>query len=160
MARFEDLLTSAADEDLFENLATHVPLRVDPLTGAASQLGPAGLYQHISESPDRRYLLVHRVQRPFSFRVPYPYFARRAEVWSAAGGLQRVIADLPVSDEVPRQGVPTGPRYVGWEERAPASLVWTEALDGGDPVAQAEHRDRIMRLSAPFAGDREGSFRV
>jgi len=160
MATFQDLLTTAADEDIFESLATTVPLRVDPVTGAAKELGPPGLYHHLAESPDGTYLLVHRLQRPFSFRVPYPYFARRAEVWSAAGGLERVIADLPVSDEVPRQGVPTGPRYVGWEERAPGGLVWTEALDGGDPVAPAEHRDQIMRLSAPFAGDPEVSFSV
>jgi dipeptidyl aminopeptidase/acylaminoacyl peptidase len=160
MATFQDLLSTAADEDVFESLATTVPMRVDPITGAAKELGPPGLYHHFAESPDGAYLLVHRLQRPFSFRVPYPYFARRAEVWSAAGGLERVIADLPVSDEVPRQGVPTGPRYVGWEERAPASLAWTEALDGGDPVAPAEHRDQIMRLSAPFAGDPEVSFSV
>ena len=44
--------------------------------------------------------------------MPYGYFARRAEVWSDEGELVRVIADLPVSDEVPRMGVPTGPRQV------------------------------------------------
>jgi dipeptidyl aminopeptidase/acylaminoacyl peptidase len=160
MATFQDLLRTAADEDIFESLATTVPLRLDPVTGAVKELGPPGLYQHLEESPDGTYLLVHRLQRPFSFRVPYPYFARRAEVWSAAGGLERVIADHPVSDEVPRQGVPTGPRHVSWEERAPASLTWTEALDGGDPMAPAEHRDRIMRLSAPFAADPEVAFSV
>jgi dipeptidyl aminopeptidase/acylaminoacyl peptidase len=160
MATFQDLLRTAADEDLFESLATTAPLRVDPVTGAVKELGPPGLYQHLAESPDGTHLLVHRLQRPFSFRVPYPYFARRAEVWGAAGGVQRVVADLPVSDEVPRQGVPSGPRHVSWEERAPASLVWTEALDGGDPLAPAEHRDRIMRLSAPFAAAPAAAFRV
>jgi dipeptidyl aminopeptidase/acylaminoacyl peptidase len=160
MATFQDLLRTAADEDTFEALATTVPLRADPETGAVKELGPAGLYRGLEESPDGAYLLVHRLQRPFSFRVPYPYFARRTEVWAAAGGLVRVIADLPVSDEVPRQGVPTGPRQVSWEERAPASLAWTEALDGGDPMAAAEHRDQIMRLAAPFADEPEAAFRV
>jgi dipeptidyl aminopeptidase/acylaminoacyl peptidase len=160
MATFQDLLATAADEDTFEALATTVPLRVDPVTGAAARLGPEGLYQYISESPDGAYLLVYRLQRPFSFRVPYPYFARRVEVWSAAGELVRVIADLPVSDEVPRMGVPTGPRQVSWDERAPARLVWTEALDGGDPVKPAEHRDAIMWLAAPFASVPELAFNV
>ena len=109
MATFTDLLRTAADEDVFEALATTVPLRVDPDSGAATELGPPGLYRHISESPDGEHLLVHRLQRPFSYRVPFPYFARRAELWSATGQLERVIADLPVSDEVPRHGVPTGP---------------------------------------------------
>jgi dipeptidyl aminopeptidase/acylaminoacyl peptidase len=160
MATFQDLLSTPADEDIFESLATTVPLRVDPVTGAASQLGPAGLYQAIQESPDGRHLLVHRLQRPFSFRVPYPYFARRAEVWAAGGGLEYLVADLPVSDEVPRQGVPTGPRLVSWADNLPASLVWAEALDGGDPSAAAEHRDQVSWLSAPFSGQPQVAFPV
>jgi dipeptidyl aminopeptidase/acylaminoacyl peptidase len=155
MATFQDLLTGAADEDRFETLATTVPLRVDLATGAAIRLGPPGLYRYVGESPDGEYLLVHRLQRPFSFRVPYGYFARRAEIWTAAGEMVRMVADLPVSDEVPRMGVPTGPRQVAWDERAPARLIWTEALDGGDPVAPAEHRDAVMALAAPFGGEPE-----
>jgi dipeptidyl aminopeptidase/acylaminoacyl peptidase len=150
MATFTDLLRTDADADLFEELATTVPLRVDPDSGAVTELGPPGLYYHLSESPDGEHLLVYRLQRPFSFRVPFPYFARRVEVWTSRGELERVIADLPVSDEVPRQGVPTGPRMVSWEESMPASLVWTEAQDGGDPLVKAEFRDEIYRLPGPF----------
>lgn len=160
MATFQDLLMTAADEDRFEELATTVPLRVDPVTGAAVQLGPEGLYQYVGESPDGEYLLVYRLQRPFSFRVPCSLFARRTEIWSAAGRLVRVVADLPVSDEVPRMGVPTGPRQVSWDERAPARVIWTEALDGGDPVAAAEYRDAIMHLAAPFDRQPELAFKV
>ncbi len=150
MATFTDLLRTQADEDAFEALATTLPVRVDPDTGSTTQLAPPGLYYQLSESPDGTYLLTYRLQRPFSYRVPYPYFARRVEVWAAGGGLERVVADLPVSDEVPRHGVPTGPRMVSWEEALPASLVWTQALDGGDPMAKAEHRDQVYRLQAPF----------
>jgi dipeptidyl aminopeptidase/acylaminoacyl peptidase len=153
MATFQDLLRTEADADLFETLATTVPLRADPDTGSITALGPPGLYYHLSDSPDGQHLLVYRLKRPFSFRVPYPYFARTVEVWSAAGELERVIADLPVSDEVPRQGVPTGPRIVSWEEAVPASLVWAEALDGGDPRAEAEHRDRLIRLDLPAGSE-------
>ncbi|HXZ74808.1 MAG TPA: hypothetical protein VEH31_28625, partial [Streptosporangiaceae bacterium] len=124
MATYTDLLSTPTDEDTFEALATTVPCRVDPLTGARQELGPPGLYQSLNDSPDGTHLLVHRLQRPFSFRVPWQLFARRAEVWDAAGTPATVVADLPVSHEVPRQGVPTGPRLVSWEERAPASLVW------------------------------------
>ena len=151
MATFTDLLRTDADSDVFEALATTVPLRVDPDSGSVTELGPPGLYYHLGESPDGEHLLVYRLQRPFSFRVPFPYFARRVEVWSAAGELERVIADLPVTDEMPRHGVPTGPRMVSWEESVPASLVWTEAQDGGDPLAKAEHRDLVFRLQAPFS---------
>ena len=158
MATFQDLLRTTADEDAFEALATTVPLRVDPATGDQRRLGPPGLYRHLTESPDGEHLLVQRLRRPFSFRVPCFYFARTTEVWGAAGGLERVVADLDVSDEVPRQGVPAGPRQVSWEQRAPASLFWVAALDGGDPVVPAEHRDRIVRLAAPFTGEPEPAF--
>ncbi len=50
-----------------------------------------------------------------------------------------------------------GPRDVRWQPLHPARLVWTEALDGGDPRAKAAHRDRIMTLAAPFAGRRPSS---
>jgi dipeptidyl aminopeptidase/acylaminoacyl peptidase len=160
MATYTDLLRTDADADLFEVLATTVPLRVDPDSGAVTELGEPGLYYHMSESPDGRHLLVYRLQRPFSFRVPFPYFARRVEVWTADGELERIIADLPVSDEVPRQGVPTGPRLVSWEESMPASLVWTEALDGGDPMVKAEFRDELSRLAAPFDESPQPSVRV
>ena len=160
MATFQNLLRTAADEDRFEELATSIPLRVDPSTGAVVELGPPGLYQLIDESPDGQFLLVYQLQRPFSFRVPGSFFARRTEVWSAAGKLVRVVAEHPVSDEVPRMGVPTGPRRVSWDERAPARLIWTQAQDGGDPVAAAKHRDAIMVLAAPFDRQPELAFEV
>jgi len=154
MATYQDLLKTAADEDRFEELATTVPLRADPVTGETWQLGPPGLYLYVEDSPDGRYLLVYRLKRPFSYRVPCGLFARRIEVWPAFGAGDGepavVVADLPVSDEVPMMGVPTGPRFVTWDERAPARLLWTEALDGGNPVAPAEHRDQLMTWSAPF----------
>ncbi|HEV2376281.1 MAG TPA: prolyl oligopeptidase family serine peptidase [Streptosporangiaceae bacterium] len=149
-ATYQDLLRTHADEDLFEALATSVPCRVDPTTGKRTELGPGGLYHRVSESADGRYLLVQSLRRPFSFRVPWFWFARRSEVWDATGTPLAVVADLPASEEVPRQGVPEGPRMVSWEERAPAALAWVEALDGGDPTRPAEHRDRVFRLAAPF----------
>ena len=160
MATFQDLLRTPDDEDRFEALATTVPLRVDPVSGESARLGSPGLYQYLDESPDGAYLLVYRLSRPFSFRVPYVYFARSSEVWTAAGLPVTVIADLPVSDEVPRMGVPTGPRRVTWDERAPASLLWVEALDGGDPIAEVPHRDVLLRLDAPFDGTAEEVTRI
>jgi dipeptidyl aminopeptidase/acylaminoacyl peptidase len=164
MATYQDMLKTAADEDRFEELASTVPLRVDPVTGAAEPLGPPGLYQYVEDSPDGRFLLVYRLKRPFSYRVPCGLFARGIEVWPAAGVVAgepvAVVADLPVSDEVPMMGVPTGPRFVTWDERAPARLLWTEALDGGDPMAQAEFRDQVMTWSAPFNDDPAPAFRV
>jgi dipeptidyl aminopeptidase/acylaminoacyl peptidase len=34
-----------------------------------------------------------------------------------------------------------------------AKLVWSEALDGGDPIRKVPHRDKLMSLAAPFRGE-------
>lgn len=54
------------------------------------------------------------------------------------------VAFLPLVESVPIWGEPTGPRGHEWRATAPATLVWAEALDGGDRKARAPHRDRVL----------------
>ncbi len=126
--------------------------RIDTETGQVEHIGPATLITEVDPSPDEKYLLVSTVRRPFSYRVPYEYFTRKSEVWDARGQTVATPADLPISDDVPRQGVPTGPRHLQWQPLHDARLVWTEAVDGGDPRTKVPHRDTILALDAPFDG--------
>ncbi len=72
------------------------------------------------------------------------------------GGLVKVLADLPPEEGVPINGVPKGPRNVNWMTHKPATLIWTEALDEGDPKKTVPFRDHYLTLDAPFtAGPRE-----
>ena len=151
MATFQDLLKTPQDEALFEHYARSQLVRVDARTLAATSIGKPDLYTDANASPDGRYRLVQRITRPFSTRVPFFFFARVTEVWDEAGKVLAKVAELPVSDEVPRQGVPTGPRQVAWQPLAPATLVWAEAQDGGDPTRKVPHHDRLLSLAAPFA---------
>ena len=153
MATFQDLLASPADAELFTALATTQLVRVDVGTGVVAPLGAPAPIASFGESPDGEHLLVEVLRAPWSYRVPYPYFAHDVQVWTATGAVETTVAALPVKDEVARHGVPTGARQVEWLETAPASLVWAEALDGGDPMTPAEHRDRLLRLDAPFTGE-------
>ncbi|MBC8135237.1 MAG: S9 family peptidase, partial [Fibrella sp.] len=50
----------------------------------------------------------------------------------------------------PQQGVATGPRNVAWQGNRDSTLLWIEALDGGDPLAKVPHRDAVFTLPAPF----------
>ena len=152
MATFQDLLASPHDERVFEHYARTQLARLDAASAALEPIGAPLLPLSVEASPDGRFLLVSHLSRPFSYRVPYYYFARAVEVWHADGRRAATVAELPVSDEVPRQGVPTGPRGVEWRPLVPATLVWAEALDGGDPLRKAPHRDRLMTWSAPFEG--------
>lgn len=152
VATYQDLLKNPFDEELFEYYATCRLVIVDAKTGNLQRLGDAGMYLESSFSPDNNYLLITKLGRPFSYRVPYYYFTRSTEVWTRDAKLVATLAQLPVSDEIPTQGVPSGPREVMWQPLHGAKLVWVEALDGGDPMKKAPHRDKLMTLAAPFTG--------
>jgi dipeptidyl aminopeptidase/acylaminoacyl peptidase len=153
MATFQDLLASPHDEDLFEHFARGQLARIDTESGVVERVGPAALITAAEPSPDEKYLLVSTVRRPFSYRVPYVYFTRKTEVWDARGQRVATIADLPISDDIPRQGVPRGPRQIQWQPLHDARLIWAEALDGGDPRAKVPHRDQLMVCAAPFTAE-------
>ncbi|MBI4429981.1 MAG: prolyl oligopeptidase family serine peptidase [Ignavibacteriales bacterium] len=160
MATFQDLLKNSYDEKLFEHNATSQLAIVNSSDGSVAKLGKSGLYSSASFSPDEKYLLLTKLRRPFSYRVPYFYFTRSVEVWNAKGSMVKTIADLPISDEIPQQGVPLGPRFVHWQPLKNGRLVWVEALDGGDPVKKVPHRDRAMILDAPFEGQAEELLKI
>ena len=147
---YQDLLQNAHDETLFEFLGQTQLVRLDPASGKATPLGKPGLYAGVEPSPDGRLLLVSRLQRPFSYLVPASQFPVREEVWDRSGALVHLAADQPLAEEIPMEGVRTGPRLLHWRPTEPATLAWAEALDGGDPKRKAEFRDRVLTQAAPF----------
>lgn len=150
---FQDLLGNTADEDQFEYYATSQLVLISDKNNGVQMLGASGLYAGADLSPNENYLLVTTLQRPFSFSVPYYAFTRNYEIWDRQGKLMRTLAEYPVTDDIPRQGVVSGPRNFEWQALHPARLLWAEALDGGDPTNKADFRDKILRLDAPFTDE-------
>jgi len=148
-----NLLVTAHDDKLFEYYTASELVIIDTETGAVMVLGEPAPYAAAEFSPDGQYLLIERLVGPWSHEVAWWRFAKEIEVWNHKGEVVAGIASLPVSDQVPIHGVPLGPRSVSWRSTAPRTLFWVEALDGGDPVAEVPHRDRLMRLDAPFTGE-------
>jgi dipeptidyl aminopeptidase/acylaminoacyl peptidase len=155
-----NLLETAHDDALFEYYATSELVVVDPGTGKLKTLGEPAVYATADFSPDGSFLLVERMVGPWSHAVPWWRFASELEVRDTDGKPVATIASLPLADEVPIHGVRLGPRGAAWRATAPHTLYWVEALDGGDPVAEATHRDRLMRLDAPFTENPEEVFRA
>lgn len=147
---YQDLLRNENDEKLFEYYAASQLATVHAGTGKIQMLGAPALYTGASWSPDENYLLVTTLRRPFSYRVGYSNFSRKTEIWDKNGKVVRTVAEFPVTDEIPRQGVVTGPRQFEWQVLHDARLLWVEALDGGDPKRKADFRDKLMALDAPF----------
>lgn len=151
---YQDLLENRHDEALFEFFATSQLLLVN-VSGKTKKLGNPGIIRRAEPSPDGRYLLVDTVHKPFSYLVPHYRFPHRIDVWDLRGEPVKTIADLPLAESVPigRGAVPTGIRSISWRADADATLAWVEAQDGGDPRAEADVRDTVFTLHAPFTDD-------
>jgi dipeptidyl aminopeptidase/acylaminoacyl peptidase len=146
---YEDMLENPHDEDLFEFYGTSRLALVDVNRKTASVFGDRALYTSVAPSPSGRFLLVDKVRRPFSYLFPYERFPSETDVLDVRGVNVATIVTRPLLDNIPVEGVPVGPREVEWKPNAPASVVWWEALDGGDSRAPAPQRDRLMLRSVP-----------
>jgi dipeptidyl aminopeptidase/acylaminoacyl peptidase len=149
---YEDLLQTAHDEDLFEYYVRSQLALVDARSGKLREIGSSAIFDRVAPSPDGRHILVARIVRPYSYLLPAEDFAKEVEVWDRNGNLEYKLAKLPTTELVPIEGVLTGPRDYQWAATEPASLVWAEALDGGDPKNKVPYRDRLLLLPAPFRG--------
>ncbi len=148
---YQNLLQSPFDERLFEYYFTAQLARID-LSGARQPIGEPAIFNSVTAAPDGRHVLVSRVQRPYSYLVPFYRFPQEVEVWGHDGEEVHKIAALPLAEKVPIGGVAEGPRRMEWLPGHSHTLAWLEALDGGDPKREAEHRDRLVSLAPPFAG--------
>ncbi len=151
---YEDLLHDESDAALFEYHMQSRLMRI-ALTGDVSPAGPQpGMIVRHVPSPDGRFIEVETVHRPFSYTVPVERFPRRIEIWSTANATPRLLADLPLADQVPtdRDAVRTGPRDVQWRADKPSTLVWAEAQDDGNPKKDVPFRDAIYALTDPSSG--------
>lgn len=148
---YQDLLKNKDDEFNFEVLATSEIHKVD-LDGNKSLWKPAGMYRRMSISPDGLYVMLSEVQKPFSYIVTYGRFPTTHRIFTIDGDLAHVIADIPLIEEMPKgfMSTRTGPRRMSWRDDHPATLVWVEALDEGDANKEADFRDEVYQLEAPF----------
>ena len=153
---YQDLLQSPHDNAVFAYLGAARAVVAD-LSGNTTEIAGPGIIEGFAPSPDGSYLLVTTIHEPFSWLVPYSRFPHRIEVRDRSGAAVHEVADLPLHEEIPigRDSAPTGPRSVNWRGDHDATLVWTEARDGGDPHAEASVRDVLVQLAAPFEGDPE-----
>jgi dipeptidyl aminopeptidase/acylaminoacyl peptidase len=146
-----NVLRTPADERLFDFYARSQPKFVDFATGIVKSWARADLIADLSVSPNGALVLVETVHRPYSHVTAWDRFPRRIEILDLRAAKVGEVADLPLSESVPIGGVPSGPRGVRWRPTAPATLVWTEALDGGDLGVKVPRRDKVMAWDAPFS---------
>ncbi len=148
-----DTLTNRHDEDVFDYYAASQLALVDVASMAITPLGKRGNYDFVAPAPDGRHILVAAIHKPYSYVTTYDRFPVEVEVWDTAERshvVAHTIASLPLADRVPIHGVPVGPREFSWRPTEPATLIWAEALDGGDWNVNVPARDKILLQKAPF----------
>ncbi len=151
-ATYEDMIRTEHDEALFDYYFTSQLALIDANGGKTTLVGKPAIFGGVSPSPSGDLILVTKIKRPFSHLIPMNGFPEDVEVWDRKGAVVKQLADRPSREGVPLTGVEPGPRGHHWRLDQPATIVWTEALDGGNPKNKVPFRDRVMSLAAPFSG--------
>ncbi|MGV8940394.1 MAG: prolyl oligopeptidase family serine peptidase [Lysobacter sp.] len=148
---YQDLLKNQQDATVFEHYLTSQLALVD-VRGKLTTLATPDLHIGAAPAPDGKHLLVQTIERPFSYLVPFSRFPRRIDVLGMDGKRIHEVARLPLVEGLPtgNDAVTTGVRRISWRSDAPATLVWAEAQDGGDPSREVEIRDVVYLQAAPF----------
>ncbi|MBG86013.1 MAG: hypothetical protein CMO80_03820 [Verrucomicrobiales bacterium] len=152
---YRDLLETEEDADLFDYYTTSQLALVNAETEEVVPIGEPDVFLRVLPSPDGQYLLVTRLPRPYSQELPASSFARQVEIWNRDGELVYSFDPIPERINVPPGGVLAAPRNFHWRPTQSAELVWVEPIDLGDPSVQVSHRDRVMRIAAPFQSNKE-----
>ena len=150
---YQDLLKNKNDEHNFEQLAYSEIYKIS-LNGTKEKwLGP-GMYSNISFSPDGNYVMVNTVEKPFSYLVTYRRFPSKTVIYTKNAKKVETVLEVPLIEDLPKgfMATRTGRRNLTWRNDKPATLVYVEALDGGNPQTKVEFRDEVFQMEAPFNG--------
>lgn len=148
-----DALRNQHDEELFDHYGASQLAFVDANNASITGVGTPDLHESLELAPDGRHVLVTTIHKPYSYVTTFHRFPREVDVWNISNpsGIAVVhMASVPLTDRVPIHGVPLGPRDFSWRSTEPATLIWAEALDGGDWNVNVPARDKVMLSKAPF----------
>lgn len=145
---YSNLLKGSHDDQLFEYYFSS-QLAITDVSGKwERKLGPQGLLTNLEVSPDGQYVVVERVQRPYSRLVPAYRFPSSIEIWDLARGVQLYASSVVGFglDETEREKA--DPRRFNWKEDGSNTLGYIDkSLD--------EEGNRVyqwMAIAAPFEG--------
>ncbi len=157
---YQDMIKSPYDEQVFEFMATSQ--LVMNKNGVETKIGKPTIYSSVQLSPDKKYLLVEMVKKPFSYLVPAGGFPSTVAVTDLAGKTIKILADLPSAETRPLgndniQNVPSGYQ---WRDDEAATIIWSMPLDSGLIKTKVEYHDAVYALSAPFTAQPKELFRT
>jgi dipeptidyl aminopeptidase/acylaminoacyl peptidase len=149
---YQDLIKNPHDEALFAFYGT-VQLMKNK-NGIETPVGAPAIYYNIEASPDNNYLLLEKLDRPFSYLVPARGFNSSVYITDLNGKQIKLVAKLPSRELAPTgyDNVLNAPRSHGWLDSEAATLTWIEPLDSGLIKKKMDFHDAAFALRAPFSG--------
>ncbi|KAH9617224.1 hypothetical protein KSS87_016663 [Heliosperma pusillum] len=153
---YQDLLKDEFDAHLFDYYATS-QLMLASLDGKMEAFGKPAVYTSLDPSPDKKYVLVSSLHRPYSYTVPCGRFPKKVELWTATGKYVRQLCDLPLAENIPiaHGSVRQGMRSINWRADKPSILYWVETQDGGDAKVEVSPRDIVYMQPAEASEDEQ-----
>lgn len=144
---YQDLIRSGYDEELFGYLALSQLVINDMKTEKA--LGSPAVYKSFSVSPDKRFLLVETIDKPYSYLVSYDGFPYTVSVMDMNGKLVNEIAKNPSAEGAPIgfDDAVTFPRDHAWRADEPATITYVLAVDKGLGKSKADYRDAVYAVN-------------
>lgn len=140
---YQDLIKSPYDEALFTHMATSQFVLNNGQ--GEKNLGAPAVITSFSVSPDKQYLLVRKVEKPYSYLVPMYGFPHSWLVLDMQGREVKSLAKNPSSEGAPIgfDDVMDVPRSFSWKDDEPHTVTFAKALDGGLGKQKAEYRDAV-----------------
>jgi dipeptidyl aminopeptidase/acylaminoacyl peptidase len=157
---FQDLIKSPYDEELFAFYATSQ--LVKNVNGAETKIGQPSIYGNINISPDKKYMMVRSIKKPFSYTVPMFGFPSTITITDMNGKLVKQLADLPSAETAPsgNDNIQNVARGFDWRDDEPATAIWSMPLDSGLIKKMMDYHDAVYALPAPFTGEAKQLFKT
>jgi dipeptidyl aminopeptidase/acylaminoacyl peptidase len=157
---YQDMIKSPFDESLFAFFATTQLVR--NTNGVETKIGAPSIYKSVAVSPNKEYMLMETVKKPFSYLVPAYGFPSIVSITNKLGKQIKVLATLPGSETAPsgNDNVQNVARGFDWRDDAPATIIWAMPLDSGMIKKPSTYRDAVYALNAPFTGDAKELFKT
>ncbi|NOT52191.1 MAG: prolyl oligopeptidase family serine peptidase [Chitinophagaceae bacterium] len=147
---FQDMIKSPYDEQLFEFYATTQLIKNS--NGTETKIGQPAIYSSTNISPDKKYMIVRTLHKPFSYLVPAQGFPSSVVITDMNGKKLKELADLPSAETAPsgNDNVQFVPRGFDWRDDEPATVIWCMPLDSGMIKKNVDYHDAVYALAAPF----------
>ena len=151
-ATFEDLIKSPYDEQLFEFYGTSQ--LIQNRNGLETLIGKPAITSQLTLSPDKKYMLVRTIKKPFSYLVTANGFPSTMKITDLKGQTIKVLAELPSSEARPsgNDNLQNIDRAFDWRDDEPATITWSHPLDSGRIRSKVDFHDAVFEMQAPFAG--------